>query len=385
MKVKNSKGSIWYGLHMLPGVAEYREPKKDPFRIFLNEDTIRAMDASFAGKPVFVKHVDEVDQNLDTLRAEADGWVVESFFNSADGRHWAKFIVCSEKGEKAISSGYRLSNCYIPKSFGSGGLWNGVSYEKEVTGGEYEHLALVPDPRYEESIVLTPEQFKAYNEAKRIEVERISNTKGENIMALNFFRRQKVENSFDIESTMVQLPRSKREVTLAQVINEMDEHEAEKHKAMAHPEHHVQIGDEKMTVNELVEKHKALQDAHKALNAEHEELKEKMKDGGEYSEDPKDPGNEDKEKDSMENAEMDDMEAKKAAEKLKAHEEGEIEEAKKAKNAADRRYAEVKEKADKLRNAKEKHIRAVKNAEEGSAESYDPFSAIERGKTRYGS
>ena len=162
MTISNaSKGTIWYGIHFYPGVAEYAEPNEKPFRVFLNEDTLRSMDASFAGRPVFVMHVDGVEDDLDVLRGEADGWVIESFYNAADGKHWCKFIVCSDRGEQAIQRGMKLSNCYLPRQYGQGGLWNGVSYDKEVKGGEYEHLAIVPNPRYEESVILSPRKIQA--------------------------------------------------------------------------------------------------------------------------------------------------------------------------------------------------------------------------------
>ena len=163
--IKNAKEqpTIWYGRHMEPGVAEYAEPGKTAYRILVNEAAIREMDPSFAGKPVYVKHVDEV--NLDKIQHEADGYVIESFYNAADSSHWVKFIVVSDKGREAIRAGWKLSNAYIPKSFGPGGISKGVELQKEVIAGEYEHLALVPDPRYETSIVLTPSQFKEYNES----------------------------------------------------------------------------------------------------------------------------------------------------------------------------------------------------------------------------
>jgi hypothetical protein len=135
----NSKGQIFYGMHFYPGVAEYEDPEEGPFRVFINENTIRNMGPSFAGRPIFVDHVDEVDDNLEELHGKEDGWVIESFFNAADGKTWAKFIVVSERGLTAIRRGYKLSNAYIPKSFSDGGLWNGVTYKKEVTAGEYEH------------------------------------------------------------------------------------------------------------------------------------------------------------------------------------------------------------------------------------------------------
>lgn len=258
MRIKNSKGQIYYGMHFYPGVVQYDDPvKKESTRYFLNENTIRQMDPTFAGRPLFVRHVDEVEEDLNELRKEADGWVVESFFNAADGKHWAKFIVVSEKGQEAVRSGWKLSNAYIPKSKSHGGLWNGVPYVEEVTSGEYEHLAIVQNPRYEESIILTPDQFKAYNAEKEMELKRISNSKGENSM-FSFFKKEKVANEdTNIENMSVVLPNTKIEKTITQLINEADEHHAESQKPehMANGEHCVMVGEHKMTVNELVKKH----------------------------------------------------------------------------------------------------------------------------------
>lgn len=370
--IQNSQGKIYYGLHFYPGVAEYQEPSQNPFRVFLNEDTLRAMDPTFAGKPVFVMHVDGVESNIDELRKEADGWVIESFYNAADGKHWVKFIVCSERGENAIKRGMKLSNCYMPRQYGEGGLWNGVSYDKEIKGGEYEHLAIVPNPRYEESIILTPEEFKNYNEEKKLELSKIANnSKGASSM-LSLFKRQKVENALDLENTLVVLPKSKREMSLMQVINAMDEAEHKKHEPqMANEEHHVEIGDKKMSVKELKDCYNALKEEHEKLKSEKKEHEEGMEnEEDEYgSEHSKDPGNDDK---ALDNDEAADKEAKKKAEAIVEHEDKELEEAKK-KNAR-----EAKEKADRLRNAN-------RRATEEECAPFDLFERVNRGKSRYGS
>lgn len=194
--INNSKTlpKVYYGLHMAPGVAEYKEPDSKPYRILIGEETIKNMDSTFQGRPVYVQHVDEV--NLDKIQIEADGYVVESFFNSIDGKHWVKFIVVSDKGHEAIRNGWRLSNSYIPKRFSGGGLWHGVEYSKEIIDGEYDHLAIVQNPRYDESVILTPEQFKNYNGEKEIELKKIANAKNKetNKMKLNLFKKQKIEN-----------------------------------------------------------------------------------------------------------------------------------------------------------------------------------------------
>ena len=93
--------------------------------------------------------------------------------------------------------------------------------------GEYDHLALVPDPRYAESVILTPEQFKQYNFDKETQLKKLSNSKSETGVIegmFNFFKKTKIENS-DLESMSVKLPKSGREVELTKLINDMDQME----------------------------------------------------------------------------------------------------------------------------------------------------------------
>jgi len=359
--IENSKGQRFFGMHFYPGVAQYSEDGKEPYRVFLNEDTITAMDASFEGKPVFVMHVDEVEQSLDKLRGEADGWVVRSFYNAPDGKHWCEFMVVSERGLRAIKQGMKLSNCYMPKSFGSNGLWNGVSYSKEIKGGEYEHLAIVPNPRYEESVIMAPDEFKKYNDDRLIELKRLANDKsnGKGLsMKLQLFKKAKVEN--DLSELSVILPKSGREVTITQMVNEADEKEVSKdmNAGMADLSHKVKLADgSHCNVGELVEKHKLMCD-------ELEAMKKDALGEAEEKEEPK--ANEEGKEEPKENDE--DEDAKKKALELAAHEDKEIKEAK-AKNA--------KEKADRLANA---HLAPEETATVDLSE-----DKVARGRTRYGS
>lgn len=383
MNIKNSKGKVYYGMHFYPGVAEYSEPGKDPYRVFLNEDTIRSMDPTFAGRPIFVDHVDEVDADIDELKKEADGWVVESFYNSADGKHWVKFIVVSERAERAIRYGMRLSNAYIPKSFGDSGIWNGVTYTKEIKGGEYEHLAIVKNPRYEESVIMTPEQFKTYNEEKTTELKRLANSKdkkGETKMKLNIFKRQKVENSADLEGMSVLLPESKKEMTIVELVQKMDK--IENMHGYASGDHMVKVGENEMSVNDLVKKHMEM------CNAE----AEKLKDSKETELDVKasdtvvdvegDKKNEDEDMKDMENAdEESDDEKKKDKKENKEEAEEKDEKAEKKSNDIEvaKKKAEAKKKADAIRNA---HLRDDQQVE---AKVEIAADQVARGKSRYGS
>ncbi len=286
LRIANAAGTRFYGMHFYPGVADYKEPFAG--RIFINEQTIRDMGPSFTGRPVFVMHVDDVEQDKDKLRGQVDGWVVESFFNKADGKHWAHFIVVSERGEDAIRQGYRLSNAYAADKMSAGGVWNDVPYDAEVVEGHYEHLALVPVPRYSDvPAVMTPEKFKAYCSERELEIQRISNSGEHKPMALSIFKRTKVENGVDLETMLVVLPKSKKEVSLAGAVEAADTHFVNAAHGMAHPDHMVDMGEGvKMSVKDMAGKYKAMGEE-MAKNAKEKEDADKdddkdMENDGDY-------------------------------------------------------------------------------------------------------
>lgn len=343
----------YFGLHFAPGVAEYAEPQANgdsSFRILVEETVIKNMDKSYEGKPVYVNHVDNV--NLDNIQNEVDGYVVKSFFNKADGKHWVEFIVVSDKGHEAIASGWKLSNAYIPKSYGPGGLWHGVEYSKEVMDAEYEHLAIVPNPRYEESIILNPDDFKAYNEKKVQELEKIANAKEGKKSMFNFFKKTKVENATDFDTMSVTLEKSGVEKTITTLINEADAMEMFKkeEQPMANSDHYVMVGEEKMKLNELVEKYCSMKSSMDKPKEEpkKEEIKEKVEDKKEKN--------------------MGDEEALKTDLELAEHE-----------------LEEIKEKKT---NSGDEHFKKLVNAEfsEKTASVIELSSdLVSRGKQRYGS
>ncbi len=363
MLIKNSQGKIWYGLHFYPGVAEYRHEGKEPERVFLNENTLRKMDSTFQGRPVFVMHVDGVEQDINELRKDADGWVVESFFNESDGKHWVKFITVSDRAESAIRDGMRLSNAYYHTQTGAGGLWNGVEYSKEITNGEYEHLAIVPNPRYEESVIMTPDQFKKYNDDKRDEVKRIANSKskGDSLMAkFSWFKKEKVENAGSYEALSVVLPESKKEVSIQDLISNADKMEKEKDKPkLVNAIDLVEVNGEPVTVQELVEAYKNMKDCN-----ESDDKKDKGEEGKKENEDEDDD-------EAMENEDD-------AEEELKKEEKKEEKKENKKKNSQEKKVPHPG--ASKLRNAeRDAAAKKVQNNREPR------FDGVERGKALFGS
>lgn len=353
MKLENEKTlpRRYFGLHMLPGCAEYQEGDVS-FRVFINENTIKQMDSTFEGKPVFVRHG---AVNLETLKEDADGYVVRSFYNAADGKHWAEFLVVSDKGHEAIRNGWRLSNCYTPKEFAGGGLWNGISYQKEVKRGQYDHLALVPNPRYDESVVLTPEGFKEYNAKKTLELQRLSNSKGEKTVGLlTIFKKEKVENSFDIEGASVLLPKSKKEVTIAEAVDLADKFV--NMAGYANGDHMVKVGEEEMSVKKLSDSYCKMKNSEAERLAAEEEMKKKK-----------------------ENADLDGGEKEAVKQDKKAD---------KTENSSDKETPEELKKAEEAATKAQENFLKLKNAADINSFK-DPvevdLASAERGKSRYGS
>ena len=363
---------------MVEGTAEYSEPGAEPYRIYIGETTIKNMNPSFQGKPVYVDHVDEVD--LDNLQAQADGYVIESFYNKADGKNWVKFIVVSDRGKEAIRMGWKLSNAYVPTSFSGGGENHGVSYAKEVTGGEYEHLAIVRNPRYEESMILTPEEFKLYNGEKEIELTRLANSKDKpkenSKMGFNLFKKTKVENSVSIDGLMVELPESKKEMLLTEVITKYDA--VHNMNGYANGDHMVKVGENEMSVNDLIKKHVEM------CNAEEERVAKENAGEGEPGEDIE---NDEDEVGTVDEG-LGDVDSRGGDHSLD-NEEDEVEKDEpkkkppvddKKKNATEaKKKAEIKAKNDRIKNA---HLR---DAAEDTATVELGIDQVARGKARYGS
>ena len=298
-------GKIYYGLHFYPGVAKY-DNASGSHLLYLNENTLRKMDKTFRGKPAFVEHVEKVEQDRNKLRNSADAWVIKSFYNEPDGKHWVEFITVTDDADNAIQAGYKLSNSYDAELNNTPGIWNGVHYDNEATDGIYEHLAITKNPRYNESIILTPEQFKEYNDKLKLELSKISNSKQpqENNMAIKdlFFKRVPIENSIDYEKTLVCLPKSKKEYSLIQIVNAMDELEEKIKNNEASNDMKVKLHDGTICkVLELVEKYK---------NSEEKIKKTKKEDEEDEDENVENEDDEEKEKDKMKNEDDEDEDDK---------------------------------------------------------------------------
>jgi hypothetical protein len=113
----------------------------------IKKETIDRMLNSFIGKPVIQKHQEVTPGNFEDVSV---GYITDLYFNSQDGWHWCKFLLINDKAKEDISKGYSVSCAYKVTKLGEGGENHAIRYENEILEGEGEHLALVPNPRYEE-------------------------------------------------------------------------------------------------------------------------------------------------------------------------------------------------------------------------------------------
>lgn len=283
---EKEENKVYYCKHIAPGVCAYKDET-----IFIGEETLKKMDKSFSGKPIFINHK-TVDP--DTEKEDAVGYVVESFYLPEDGTHWAKILIIDDKGHEAIKQGWKVSNAYKPTGFGVGGEWHNVPYNREVTDAYYTHLALVDNPRYEEAEIMSAEDFKKYKEAKKSQLEQLQNSKaetskqGENKMSWKLWTKKEVTNSDDISKVMVELSDGSA-VSIGEMVNsvEKDLKEKEDKKNECHNEDVmekvVKVNGEDMKVSDLV----AAFEKKDKKNEDDEEGKEKAKDEEEKKEEGK--------------------------------------------------------------------------------------------------
>lgn len=293
---------IYYCRHMIAGLAGYENET-----IYVGLDAIRKMCPTFQGKPVYVFHVEQVD--LENIKMEAHGYVVDTFYNELDGWFWSKFIVVDDAAHKAIKDGWAVSNAYIPTEFNKGGTLNNCPYDREIMDGQFTHLAIVPNPRYESACVMSPDEYKKYCAEKKSQQELLNSKepkKGNTMFKL--FKNEKKEVSEIDAETMIEIKNddgTTSEVSVQSMIDAVQnakKNEDEKKEEKMNMDSEIKVGNESMTVKELANRYQKLsaknnecEDDEKKNESEDEDEK---KNESEDEDEKKNEGDEDEKKNS---------------------------------------------------------------------------------------
>lgn len=237
--------------HLQAGLCGYSNET-----ILLSQDAMSRMAPSFNGKPVYILHQ---DVEFDTMKQEAVGYVADTWL-AGDGWLWSRIIITDDEAHKVIADGYSVSNAYNPTEFKGGGMHHNIPYTREILNGEFTHLALVPDPRYEDAKVYTLEEYQARNTTLMNSLEPAQpkhQPKKKGTFMLKFFKNQKTEVDAS-EADTVEYTNAKGE-TVTRSISEMVNAVEEKEKANKAMKNKVMVNGEEMTVAELVAAYEKLE------------------------------------------------------------------------------------------------------------------------------
>ncbi len=241
--------SVYYCRHMQPGICRY-----DNETVLVDTDAIKKMMPTAIGKPVYIQHQ---DVDLENLKEEAAGYIVESFYNPLDGWCWFKFLAIDDEMHAAISDGFSVSNAYIPTEVGDGGTKNNCPYDREYLNGRYTHLAVVPNPRYEGARIYTNEEFKAYQDVEKRQLKELQNSKptqpkkGKHFM--EFFKNKREKTDVIDKDTIVPLPGG-GEATFGEMLNAVEK-DMQKEKDKQNEDKLIKCGEEEMPLKELINRY----------------------------------------------------------------------------------------------------------------------------------
>ncbi len=140
------------GRHLEPGVVAYDNEDGSKITYLLTREAIEAMRPTAKGIPLVgsTGDFDHVKINAqDAARGKYDGTVIESYAGP-EGWEYVLFQINDPATAEKCAEGYELSCAYIPTDVDeTPGVWHNVPYDAIIRNGQYTHVAVVPNPRYE--------------------------------------------------------------------------------------------------------------------------------------------------------------------------------------------------------------------------------------------
>ena len=142
------KGRKFISRFIEPGVAHYEEFGD----VLITKETLNKFIHTMIGCPVIIKHKDIDDKNADKERV---GVISNVWFNEADGWYYCDGIIWDKQAIDLVKNqGWNVSCTYDFESDKQPKTHNGKKLDMEFTNGEFLHLALVDNPRYERANIV---------------------------------------------------------------------------------------------------------------------------------------------------------------------------------------------------------------------------------------
>lgn len=158
------KGRLFVSRFIEPGVAHYQEFGD----VLITKETLDKFINTMIGCPVIIQHKDIDDQNVDDERV---GVVSKVWFNEADGWFYCEGIIWDKQAIDLVKNqDWNVSCTYDFDSDNQPKTHNGKQIDREFTDGEFLHLALVPNPRYERANIVMNAKDWDGNEGEWIKI-----------------------------------------------------------------------------------------------------------------------------------------------------------------------------------------------------------------------
>ncbi len=139
-----------------PGLCSYEDVGAG--KALLSKETIDRCIGTFIGRPVVVRRNARgklVHEKLSprTMKEEGHGYVTDVFYNQADGWWYGHGVVDTDEAAQEITSAGFCSVGYDVLRSGPGGLCHDIPYDDEILDFTGLHLAIVGNPRYEAATI----------------------------------------------------------------------------------------------------------------------------------------------------------------------------------------------------------------------------------------
>jgi hypothetical protein len=134
---------------LTPGLVSYKDMPNGGVEL-LRKETIDEALGSLEGIPLTIDHIDPSSKI--PLEDVSNGTVSAGRFNAQDGWFWCDTAVETEQAKRDIRSGQSPSVGYEVLEWGPGGMYQNIRYNREIKKIRFHHMAIVPRPRYTDSI-----------------------------------------------------------------------------------------------------------------------------------------------------------------------------------------------------------------------------------------
>lgn len=247
-KISNLKAKTYTARFLEAGIVKYNNET-----VLIKNENLFSIALSFKGCPIFINH-QSINKDLKNLKEKSVGHISKIYIR--DGWAWCDFVITNKKAVDLIESGYSISCAYIPQTFGIGGKYHNIAYDREIITAKGTHIAIVKNPRYEDVVVYENSKKKGNNMIK-------------NIFKFKSKEKKEIENAkekeLELENSFVEL--DGKEVPLSEMVeayNSVEKEKAEKKaeeekKNVLSMESEVEVDGKKIKVSELVNSYKEYQ------------------------------------------------------------------------------------------------------------------------------